>query len=224
MPPLPDVAKVLRIEYTFLLDEDINAKTRHFVRYSGSAPTNAQLDTFCDDIATAFTAHLDDNMATTYSVKGIKATDLSSSTAALGENTDELPGTRSGAIVSAAACVVISRRVARRFRGGHSRMYWPFGVAGDLHDAQTWGDVFIAGVQSDWDAFSTDLFAAGWSGAGSLDGVAVSYYEGFTVFTGTTGRARNISTPRVTPLVDTLTSDVVRTGIGSQRGRLLHLA
>jgi len=224
VPPLPDVNKVLRIEYTFLLDEDLGAKTRHFFRYAGTAPTNAQLNTFADDIATAFTAHLDDDMSSTYSVKGIKVTDLSSSTAAQGENNDELPGTRSGAQVSASACVVISRRVARRFRGGHSRMYWPFGVAGDLHDGQTWGDTFVGNVQSDFEAFGGDIAAAGWTSAGTLDAVAISYYEGFTVFTGPTGRARNISTPRATPVIDTVIADVVRSGIGSQRGRLLHLA
>jgi len=225
VPPLPDVAKVLKLAFTFSLDEDLGAKVNFFKRYSGTAPSNSELVTFAGDVNGLFdTEDMKTLLSSTYALEDVAVTDLSSATAAFGHDDTGVTGTRAGDIVPASAALVVSHRIGRRYRGGHPRNYWPFGVQNDMQDAQTWTDAFVTECDGVIDAFMGAINAAGWSGAGTLDSVNVSYYEGFTVFIGPTGRARNISTPRATPLVDTVTAHSPRHGIGSQRGRLLHLA
>jgi hypothetical protein len=225
MTALPDVPKVVRVSMTMTLDEDLGARCSFYKRYSGTPPTNTQLDTFCSDIANLFnTANMDTLMNDGYALVLTEAIDLSSSTAAVGADATNVAGTRTGDGVPADAAVVVSHKISRRYRGGHPRNYWPFGVAADLDDAQKWGNTFISDANTKVDNFYGGINAVGWPSAGSIDSVSVSYYEGFTVFMGPTGRARNISTPRATPVIDTVTAHSCRHGVGSQRGRLLHLA
>jgi len=225
MPALPDVAKVIKIALTFSLDEDLGARVNFFKRYSGVAPSASQITTFAGDINTLFdTSDMKSLLSSTYALEDVECIDLSSSTAATGHDDTGVTGTRGGDIVPASACMVVSHRVSRRFRGGHPRNYWPFGVQADMQDAQTWTDAFVTEVDGIVDTFYGGINALGWASAGGIDSVNVSYYEGFTVFITPSGRAKNISTPRAVPLVDTITAHSPRHGIGSQRGRLLHLA
>lgn len=225
MPALPVVNKVLRVSLTFALDQDLGARVGFFKRYAGVAPTNGQLNTFCDGIGDLFVStDMNDLMNDTYSVTLIEATDLSSDVAAIGSDATERPGTRAGSVLPADNAVLCSHRVARRYRGGHPRNYWPFGSSGDVEDAQTWDGDFITNCDTAFDAFYGGINALGWASAGTIDSVNVSYYQGFEVFMGPTGRARNISTVRDEPVIDTITAHTASVGIASQRSRLLHLA
>lgn len=226
MPALPDVNKVLRVDLTFLIDEDLGAKVRFYKRYAGVAPTSGQLNTFAGDVGDLFASSgLAGHMVDEYALTLTEVTDLTSPTAAFGSDATDHPGTDStNDHLIASACVLVSHRLARRYRGGHPRNYWPLGTVDDLDDSQTFTDAFVASVQTDMDSFYGGINALGWTSAGTIDSVNVSYYEGFTVFIGPTGRARNISTVRDEAVIDTITAHVVQKGIASQRGRLLHLA
>jgi hypothetical protein len=95
------------------------------------------------------------------------------------------------------------------------------GVTTDLDSPQLWDGGPVTDFQSAVDGFFTDVIAGGWGGAGTLTHLNVSYYAGFTVVVDpVTGRARNLPTPRVTPLKDAITANIVRSRIGSQRRRL----
>jgi hypothetical protein len=225
VPPLPDVAKVIKVALTFSLDEDLGARCQFFKRYSGTAPSASQLTTFAGDINGLFdTEDMKSLLSASYALEDVECTDLSSSTAAFGHDDTGVTGTRGGDIVPASAALVVSHRISRRYRGGHPRTYFPFGVQADMQDAQTWTDAFVTEADGVVDSFFGAINAAGWASAGGIDSVNVSYYEGFSVFITPSGRAKNISTPRAVPLVDAITAHSPRHGIGSQRGRLLHLA
>lgn len=225
MPPLPDVPKVVRVDLTFVIGEDLGAKVRFFKRYAGVAPSAGDLVEFAADIRELWTSSgLKAHTCDTDFLHSVECTDLSSPTSAYGIDTTSVQGTESDSALPASACLVVSHKVGRRFRGGHARNYWHIGAYNDLADPQKFNPGFVTALQTDMDAFYGGINSEGWTSAGTIDSVAVSYYEGFTVFTGTTGRARNISTVRVTPVIDTVLSHTVRAGVGSQRGRLLHLA
>jgi len=224
MPPLPDVPSVLRIEFPFSIYEDLMAKCRVHYRYSGTAPTNTDLNEFCDDIQAGIAADLAPLAGNHVTFLGVQAVDLTSATAAVGANTTTQAGTRGTTLLTADVCALMYMHVNRRYRGGHPRVYWPFGITTDLQTQQEWQDASVVAYESGYGNIDTLITSNGWTGAGSIVMVNVSYYEGFTVVTGPTGRARNVSTPRVTPLVDDVAFFQFRKGIATQRNRLLHLA
>jgi hypothetical protein len=224
MPALPDVAKVLKVVLTWTDGVNTDIITRFFLRYTGTAPTDAELVTFCTGIGTVY---VDTGMAalqhSTYTLTGIEATDLTSPTSAIGAEVEAVVGSRSGGVLDSATSAVISFVIARRYRGGHPRAYLPFGTSTDLLNAQQWTPDFVSALDGTWAAFFTAIFGIGWTGFGALEHVNVSYYQGFTVFTNPiTGRARNIPTVRGAAVVDQVSTHITRPKIGTQRRRLQY--
>lgn len=196
------------------------AVTRFYTSYSGTAPSNADLATFDAAISTAFGTNLKSLLDTASLLSQVASVDLSSSTAAVDSSTVSVAGTRGATILPAEVALVSSYRIARRYRGGHPRGYWPFGIETDLSTRRTWTGSFVTACNTGLANFFTAVAAAGWSGAGTLLHVNVSYYAGFHVVTSpTTGRARNVPTLRGTPVVDTITSVFTQQRVGSQRRR-----
>jgi hypothetical protein len=224
MPALPDVAKVLRLDQHFTVGEDTKAKVRSFWQYLTGPPTDSELATAAAAIRVAFGTDLAGFMVSPNELSEVILTDLTSSTAAQGSDSTPVAGTITSEPVPANCCVLESMQVARRYRGGHPRNYWPFGAATDMTDEQLWGATFASNVQAGLVSYNGAITTAIDVFGGTTTPVAVSYYEGFTPFTGPTGRVRNISTVRATPVVDPIVTIQVRRGIGSQRRRLLKLA
>lgn len=220
MPPLPSAAGCLRCALKWGLGDGTPALSRFFLHYSGTAPTNAQLNTFATAISTAYGTNLKSLMDTGGALLEIDVDDLSSSTGSVGVWTGAISGTRGSAFIGAGSALVESYKIARRYRGGHPRGYFPFGIQSDLSDRNTWKGTFTAACDTGFAAFFAAVNAAGWTGAGTIKQVNVSYYHGFTVVTNpVTGRARNVPTLRGTPLVDDVTSLFTQASVGSQRRR-----
>jgi hypothetical protein len=221
VPPLPAAAAVLRCSLQFTVGTDANVFTRFHVQYSGGAPTNAEAATFAAAIATAFGSDLKSLMSDSLELTTVYVEDLTSDTAATGEDAPATDGTRSGTALPAATCLVAAYNVGRRYRGGHPRGYWPFGVAADLQTEQTWTAAFTTACGTGFGSFFTAIDAAGWSGAGTLTHVNVSYYSGFTAVTNPiTGRTRDVPKYRVGgPVIDDIVTVTPRTELGSQRRR-----
>lgn len=226
MPALPSVPQVVRAQFNFTVGTDVLARCRAFYHYSGAAPTSLLLGGSANGMMGAWSAAGGPTLQTPQTaLDSVTITDLTSPTAAEGTSTSSaIPGTRSGGELPASASMVLSGTVLRRYRGGHPRSYFPCGVDTDLSTQQTWTSGFVALAYNNLVSFLTDYSAWEWSGSGTLTPVNVSFYEGFTTHTGTTGRVRNVSTPRTAPLVDTIVGWVARQGIGQQRKRLLRLA
>lgn len=224
MPPLPAANKVLRLAFDFSYSEELKGVCRMHYSYAATAPSNVDLNEFCEDIMASVATNLVPLAGNNVTFTKVSATDLTSSTSSYGESASDHVGTRGNHALTAGDCAVMQRKVARRYRGGHSRVYWPFGIMDDLADSQTWFEAsrvaFISGLGN----LDTDIIGNGWTGAGTIAPVNVSYYSGFTVVTGTTGRARNVSTPRAAAVIDPVVEIQVAKGIGTQRRRMLRLA
>lgn len=194
--------------------------TRHYIQYTGTAPTNAQLHTFDASVITAYTAQVNPLQDNQTELTQVASVDLTSATGAVDITSAALVGSRSGAFLPGQDCMVISYEIARRYRGGHPRGYWPMGVQADLLNTRLWSTTFTGSVLTAMNAYFAALIAAGWTGAGTLSQVNVSYYNGFTVVTNPiTHRARNVPTVRVSPTIDAVTSITPRQYVGTQRRR-----
>jgi len=224
VPALPPVPKVIKVEYGFTIGEDLGALCREFFSYTGAGASGTDLATLCENIGVSFATNLAPLMTADRILETVTITDLTSDTAPQAFALIDTPGTNDDTKLPASAALLQSFEIDRRYRGGHPRTYWPFGGEADMQDAQTWTTVFIGtcgdALAAHFAEWSADLVP----GITTVTPVNVSYYEGFTVHTGTTGRARNVSTPRVTPVVDGITGYITRTGIAQIRRRLLHLA
>lgn len=224
MPALPPAAKVIRFEMHFSIGQDLAAKCRFYDQYTATAPTNGDLNALAEEVSDQYDTNLKGLATPAVSLTQVVITDLSSATSAIGSDTTTVVGTNGGGALPADVCTLQSRKVARRYRGGHCRIYFPFGSQANLQDEQTWSAAYVAAATTDIAAFSTGIHAAVWAGGGTLAAVNVSFYAGFTVHTGTTGRARNVSTPRATALIDPVVDTKIQQGIAVQRKRLLRLA
>lgn len=201
---------------------DTNVISRFFLRYGGSAPTSAQLATFASTLNTAWSTNLKPLCQAQAALRRHDIEDLSSSTAAIGSAASLQGGTRTGTQLPGSTALVAAYQIARRYRGGHPRGYWPFGAEADLNSPQDWTAAFLTACTTGLNAYFAAAIAGGWTGAGTIDHVNVSYYNGFTVVTNPiTGRARNVPKLRTTPVVDTVTNVVARNILGTQRRRAL---
>jgi hypothetical protein len=219
MAPLPAVPLVLRITLHHTDGGDVNVLDRFFMAFSGTAPTDAQLNTLCTAIGTAWNSAIGPMVYTSISLTEVQAQDLTSATAAAGLAIVSHAGTRTGAGTPAALCCVLKFGIARRYRGGHPRMYTPWGTEEDFLTPQTWSTTFLGEAIAAWNLFVGDIVAAPWSGGTIGDQVNVSYYEGFTNFTYPSGRTKALPKLRVTPLIDPIVSVGVNPHFASQRRR-----
>lgn len=219
MGPLPPVDAVLRIALKYTLDADIDVINRFFASYSGAAPSTAELDTFCTTVGTGWADELADIAPTNLHLVEVTAEDLTSATAASGTATVSHAGTAGSVTDTAARCLIVKRLIARRYRGGHPRLYLPYGVGADTTTSQTWNPTFVTTAVAAWVSFMGVVTAAGWSGAGTISDVNVSYFEGYTNFTFPSGRVKAIPKLRATPLVDVVTGYSGNPNLASQRRR-----
>ena len=224
MPALPSVPKVLKVQYGFRIGEDLGALCHEFWAYTGTGPSDADLSTFTATIAGSFNTNICPLMTTDRSLTSVKATDLTTPTSAVYENVVTYDGTGADVDFQASSAVCLSREIARRYRGGHPRTYLPIGQPSVMQDAQTWTSDFVSAALAAWLEHVLTVETGPPATLGTVSPVNVSYYQGFTPHEGTTGRYRNISNPRLTPIVDAVTSFIVREGIAQIRRRLLHLA
>lgn len=223
MPALPDVAKVVKIAAIWSDGINTDIVTRWYEQYTGAAPSAAALNDFCAAVAGGLNSDFAYATSEVLTLGRVHAIDLSSATAAEGDWLGSHVGTNTDPPNALDVAQVISYEIARRYRGGHPRGYWPFGSATALTNPQRWDPTYLASIQENIETFFAAVPGFVWSGGGTLQHVNVSYFSGFTVVTSpTTGRARNVPTVRATPLVDAVTAYVARAHVGTQRRRLQY--
>lgn len=218
MPPLPNVNKVLRIAMRYAWAGDTDVINRTFYQYSGTATL-----TNIGDVATLFFTEWGTNflalMSSDISLTDVTVEDLTSSSGFTANASGVTPGSIGTAALSSAACLIVKRVIARRYRGGHSRIYFPGLVTSDLQDDNTWKGTTISAWLAAMAAFDAAISAAVPSGLSSLTPVNVSFYDGFTNFLEPSGRYRARPTTRSSPLVDLIAGYAVNPQVGSQRRR-----
>jgi len=225
MPALPDYPGVLKIRTLFAMTADIDIGTALHFTYTGTAPTDATCNTIANDCEALGVTDLVPMLDANTSLTGVEVTDLSSPTAGHGLNATHTGGSRGGNFLPAAACVLQSMKIARRYRGGKPRAYWPFGVAQDLNDQQKWLSASIAQFTTALTNYIAGIEALSVSGTILGNQVSISYYSGFTtVLNPVTGRTRDV--PKVRPAAitpDAIVSWEVNPNVASQRRRNLTI-
>lgn len=224
MTPLPPVANTMRVDMQWNIGNDTTALVRFYLGYSGGAPDATDCAAFCADVHSAFDSHLAALLYTGSQVDQIKVTDIASDTGAQAFINIADNGTRSGGALPAGTAAVSSYRIARRYRGGKPRSYWPFGVDSDLADRGDWTSGFVSATTTGVTAFFAALAGAS-SGSTTISGqINVSYFQGYLPPTvAPNNRAKNNVKPRVGgPITDAILGWTTNPRPASQRRRNLN--
>lgn len=218
MPPLPAVPNVLRSDIDWKIGGDVAASTKLTWRYSGGPPTSTDAQAFASTIWSNVSSIMDLCVATV-SLEAVKVTDLSSASGGVGIHSAVAVGSRTGDEGPGSLCVLTNYLITRRYRGGKPRSYWPFGVAQDLSTQQTWDSTLLNAISTSLAGFFAAVIGQTQGTTTITDHVNVSYYAGFHVITTPSGRMKNVSNVRTTPIVDTIVSWGPSARPGSQRRR-----
>jgi hypothetical protein len=226
MGALPPVNKVCRIDLHHKIGNDTNVMNRFFLRYSGTL-SQGDAQTWVGTIRSQYQAagHPLALMTQDVFLNRTVLTDLSSNTSPQAEDDNIPQGPLSPPAVPAAVAMVIKFRIARRYRGGHNRIYVPGLPAVSLTSPNTWSNSSLTNMVGAWQAFVLACETGAPVAAGTIDQVTVSYFQGFTNVTFPSGRTRPVPKLRTTPpVVDSVIAINGNGKTGSQRRRNLQSA
>lgn len=204
MPPLPPAAQIVLVRLKGVFGSQPWNVIQH-LQYTGAAPAVADLQTLATSITTAWNTNYAPLCANGVNLTGIDLADLTNPAAAAASVTVSSAGTRTGTILPASTCIVVSWIINVRYRGGHPRSYYPFGVQADTATVRSWATTFVTSVNNASNAYRTALNAL--TVSGSTYKMAVVSYQ-------------HNNAPRPTPVPFTVQSNVTHQRIDTQRRRL----
>jgi hypothetical protein len=214
---LPAVPNVIKIEVSGLAAQSPWANIFHFT-FSGGPAIPADMNTLAGHVVTSWGSHMGTFMNLQTIMNLVQTTDLTSSTGSIGAAIASVAGSDSTNPAPNNAAMVIKKRIARRYRGGHPKTFLLPQGDNQLFDGDSWKSTYVTNVKLGYDAFITGLLTT--HGAITLIGeVIVSYYSGFTNVTMPSGRTKSKPTLRPVPLVDGVVSTSAEQKVGSQRRR-----
>lgn len=207
MPALPNIPNVVKVQLHYQVGADTTAMTVHHFRYSGGPPNSSDCLQLASEINTAanpLAAFLD----TSSSLSGCTVTDLSTNLGGQNTQTRTLLGTETGGLLSAGTAYLLNLQIARRYRGGKPRNYFPFGTTTNINGRTQWVGVWHDSVQSALQTFFAQCLGLV-GGATTLTAhVSVGYHD-------KTAPGGILPTPHV----DTITGYKGSLHIASQRRR-----
>ena len=199
------VADVMKVEILWTQNGVPAANILHF-GYTGGTPNSDDLATLAAGAINPLWSGIKADYATSTILAGLKATDLSSLSGAVALIPFNSAGAGSANGAPAQCCVLVDWGIARRYRGGHPRTYFPALDVGNVMTPSTWQ----IDVLTDFNNAANAMFAtAGVVTSGSITlglPVNVSYVSG--------------DAWRVTNVVDTILSASTSSLIRTQRRRV----
>jgi hypothetical protein len=215
------VPGVMRITFAGLFSSGSDWSTAldfAWSRTGGGAPTGGEVNGVAQDSYEAWTANMSGNLPSDSSIEQCTATPLDSEAYPVGVWTQSTAGTIPDFTTPAGLCVVVSKTVVNRWRGGRPKNYFPGAPASWLQDPSNWHTdnlaTYMTGVKNMMDAMSS--IETGSLALGTP--VAISYVE--TVIDPGPPPTATHGVVRVPPLVMVVTDLNGRQRVGSQRRRI----
>jgi hypothetical protein len=222
--PFPPVSAVIKLSMKFTTAQNLDIITNTHWSYTGAAPGASGLNTFLTNVATQFTNNMQAAVPTNVTHVQDIATDLTSASAGQAVQTHTQVGSRAGALLPISTAALFTGKIARRYRGGKPRNYWPFGVDADLADSAHWTTAAQTAFNNAMAGFVNGLAGSSAGTATIAALVNVSYFQGhFAVQNMVTKRWKNVPTLGPSPAyphTDMITSYAAQITLGTQRRRL----
>jgi len=218
-PVPPPASPCVRVNLDYASNADTELGSRFYLSYDGSAPTAANCVTLATDVATAWNAHCAPFIDQAYSLREVDVLDIATDSGASGSVTVDDPGTSTGSTLTSNAAFNVEFKIARRYRGGKPRMFFPPDTYPALVDMSHWSPSTVTSVNSYVGLFFAAVVGSSVGSMGTLAHVSLSFYKGFTNITNSSGRERAVPTYRSAALLDPVTGYACKALVGSQRRR-----
>ena len=216
--PLPDTP-CLRVQLVYQFTNLGKGGNRFYLKYSGSAASGTDLNTLATDISNAWSTDIKPLMDIDTVLKEVDVLDIATDHGLSGFWTGPITGTNTGTVIPIQASGIVEYDIARRYRGGKPRIYWPPGVQENMQDQAHWTSGYQGDLQTGTAAFFAAIEALSVGALGTLGHVNLSYYKGFHNVTNSSGRERAVPTYRATALHDDVGGYAAKLEIGSQKRR-----
>jgi len=222
VPTLPVHPGVCRVRARFAAGANLDIATAVHFTYTGGPPSIADLIAMATTAYASAVTNLVPRLSVDRNLVGVDIQDLSSALGAYGEYLAVTAGSRGGGTLPASVCVLLNEVIARRYRGGKPRTYWPLGTETDLAGTADWKSASVIDFETGIGDWLTAVAGLTHGTTAFVAGCSISNYHGFTsVQNPVTGRWRNIPTPRAIAIPpDVWTTFAVNPIPGSQRRRL----
>ena len=217
-PPLP-ASPCFRVRCIWNEGAPGEGGVRFYLSYSGSAPTGANCTTIAGDIAAAWGSDFNGLVPNDITLNEVDVLDIATDSGLSGQWNGTQQGTRGASGLPYQVAMNVEYGIARRYRGGKPRSYFPFGVVGDLATDATWSTALVTATNTGVAAFFTAIAALSVGSVGTLAHVNLSYYKGFTNIANSSGRERAVPTYRASATLDTITGYSAKVVLGSQKRR-----
>lgn len=193
---------------------------RFYLSYAGSAPTAANCVTLATDIGSAWATRMSPYAYVNQVLAEVDVQDIATNTGAFGTASMSHAGALTGGTLTSNTAINVEFDIARRYRGGKPRIFWPPPDDTALASEDKWSTTFIGNVNTATSEFFSDIEALAVGSMGTLQHVNISYYLGFTNVTNSSGRTRAAPKYRSpTAKVDPVTGYACKAVVGSQRRR-----
>lgn len=209
----------MRVRLDYTQSDGYDGGSRFYLGYSGSPPTPGNCTTLAGDVEAAWLAHLAALIHPAWALTEVDVLDITTDSGSSGQWTGSEDGSNSGTEFPSQVATNVEYNIARRYRGGKPRMFLPGGTQADGLDAGHWSTDFIDAVNTGITAFFAELEGLSIGAIGTLTHVNLSYYQGFTNVTNSSGRTRAAPKYRTAALVDTVESYSCKATMGSQKRR-----
>lgn len=204
--PTPPVPGVIKLDHVMTVGADTNAHCHIFWGYTGAA-TLAQLNALANALFNPITTNLRTMFSPSVTFSRVDVIDMANPAAPVGSATIGSAGNRAGGTLTGETAALINLKVARRYKGGHPRIYWPAGVATDLSTPQAWSGAFSGTFQTAWTTYLASI-------TGATGGPSLTTQKNVSFYTA--------HAPRATPLVEDIVAWSVNPKPASQRRRMVR--
>jgi hypothetical protein len=145
--------------------------------------------------------------------------DIASDTGLSGVWTGSHPGTIGSEQLPAQCAANVEYDIARRYRGGKPRMFLPPPSLNETASPSKFTDSYLTGLGNQFPLFFAAISGVTVGATVVTAHVNVSYYQGFTNVTNSSGRTRAAPKYRTAALVDVIEGYAPKALIGSQKRR-----